>query len=75
MSKKVLLSGDVQGNFHALFKRVAAVNKANGPFDLLLCAGSFTPGTGTKFRFAAIELANVSLFALHKQTIGTISSL
>ena len=36
---KVLLSGDVNGKWNALFKRVAAVNKSNGPFDVLLCTG------------------------------------
>lgn len=46
MSRKVLVSGDVNGNFHALYKRVAAVNKANGPFDILLCVGSFFTSAG-----------------------------
>jgi len=44
--KKVLISGDVHGNLSALFKRVQAVNKANGPFDLLLCTGGFFPECG-----------------------------
>ena len=45
MARKVLLSGDPEGKLGALFKRVAAVNKSNGPFDMLLCVGSFfTPG-------------------------------
>lgn len=39
--RKVLLAGDVNGKLSVLFKRVAAVNKANGPFDLLLCTGAF----------------------------------
>ncbi|KAL0053002.1 hypothetical protein WJX82_011315 [Trebouxia sp. C0006] len=38
---KVLVTGDPGGNLPALFKRVAAVNKSNGPFDLLFCVGSF----------------------------------
>jgi hypothetical protein len=38
---KVLLAGDCLGGFDALFKKVAAVNKKNGPFDLLLCVGQF----------------------------------
>lgn len=38
---KVLLAGDCLGGFEALFKKVAAVNKKNGPFDLLLCVGQF----------------------------------
>ena len=36
---KVLLSGDINGKWNTLFKRVAAVNKSNGPFDVLLCTG------------------------------------
>lgn len=38
---KVLLAGDCLGGFDALLKKVAAVNKKNGPFDLLLCVGQF----------------------------------
>ena len=38
---KILVSGDVEGNFDKLLKRVAAVNKKAGPFDLLLCVGRF----------------------------------
>lgn len=38
---KVLISGDPQGKLRTLFKRVAAVNKSNGPFDYLFCVGSF----------------------------------
>jgi hypothetical protein len=38
---KVLLAGDCLGGFSALFKKVAAVNSKNGPFDLLLCVGQF----------------------------------
>lgn len=40
-SVKVLLAGDVNGKFDALFKRVIAVNTSNGPFAALLCVGSF----------------------------------
>ncbi len=45
-TRKVLLSGDVLGKFQTLFKRVAAVNKSNGPFDILLCTGVFTAEAG-----------------------------
>lgn len=38
---KILVCGDVNGQFHKLFGRVAAVNKKNGPFDMLLCVGDF----------------------------------
>ncbi|KAL0037433.1 hypothetical protein WJX79_008053 [Trebouxia sp. C0005] len=41
VNMKVLVTGDPGGNLPALFKRVAAVNKSNGPFDLLFCVGSF----------------------------------
>lgn len=37
----MLLAGDCLGGFDALIKKVAAVNKKNGPFDLLLCVGQF----------------------------------
>ncbi|KAH7619036.1 hypothetical protein Ndes2526B_g05985 [Nannochloris sp. 'desiccata'] len=38
-SVKVLLAGDVNGNFDALYKRVNTVNASNGPFAALLCVG------------------------------------
>lgn len=38
---KVLVTGDPGGSLVTLFKRVAAVNKSNGPFDMLFCVGSF----------------------------------
>ena len=41
MSIKVLVSGDVDGNISALFKRVETVNNKAGPFEMLLCVGSF----------------------------------
>lgn len=44
--KKVLLSGSVGGKISVLFKRVAAVNTSNGPFDMLLCTGRFFPEAG-----------------------------
>lgn len=40
-SLKILVSGDVEGNFKALFSRVSNIEKKNGPFDLLLCVGNF----------------------------------
>ena len=43
---KVLFAGDVGGKVEALFKRVAAVNSSNGPFDMLLCTGGFFAGSG-----------------------------
>lgn len=40
-SRKVLISGPVEGKLSTLFKRVAAINDKSGPFDLLLCIGPF----------------------------------
>eukprot|EP00873_Tetraselmis_striata_P042256 jgi/Tetstr1/462520/TSEL_007509.t1 len=37
----ILISGDCGGKLTAMFKRVASVNKSNGPFAALLCVGSF----------------------------------
>ncbi|XP_075459167.1 CWF19-like protein 1 isoform X2 [Ascaphus truei] len=36
-----LACGDVYGRFDALFNRVQAIQKKSGPFDMLLCVGSF----------------------------------
>ena len=47
--KKVLLSGSVDGKISSLFKRVSAVNKSNGPFDMLLCSGRFFPEAGETY--------------------------
>ena len=41
---KILIAGSVHGKLKDLYKRVAAVNKSNGPFDLLLCTGDFFGG-------------------------------
>lgn len=41
MATKVLVAGDAEGSLTALFKRVEAVNKKAGPFEMLLCVGSF----------------------------------
>lgn len=38
---KVLFVGDVNGNFDALFARVAKVHASHGPFDVLFCVGRF----------------------------------
>lgn len=38
---KVLVCGDVEGKFQKLFSRVENISKGHGPFDLLLCVGSF----------------------------------
>ncbi|KAK2146142.1 hypothetical protein LSH36_629g01064 [Paralvinella palmiformis] len=36
-----LVSGDVEGHFSQLFSRVSTIQKKAGPFDMLLCVGSF----------------------------------
>eukprot|EP00416_Gambierdiscus_australes_P026413 CAMPEP_0171068694 /NCGR_PEP_ID=MMETSP0766_2-20121228/8717_1 /TAXON_ID=439317 /ORGANISM="Gambierdiscus australes, Strain CAWD 149" /LENGTH=382 /DNA_ID=CAMNT_0011525037 /DNA_START=69 /DNA_END=1214 /DNA_ORIENTATION=+ len=41
--RKVLVCGDVRGNFAKLFATVEAQEKKVGPFDALLCVGSFLP--------------------------------
>jgi len=41
MAMKVMVAGDVEGSLTALFKRVEAVDKKAGPFEMLLCVGSF----------------------------------
>ena len=46
MSLKVLACGDVGGNFGALFKRLENVEKKAGPFEMVLCVGSFFGGGG-----------------------------
>uniref|UniRef100_A0A0K8TQM9 Cwf19-like C-terminal domain-containing protein n=1 Tax=Tabanus bromius TaxID=304241 RepID=A0A0K8TQM9_TABBR len=38
---KILIVGDIKGNFRQIFNRVESVNKKSGPFDILLCAGEF----------------------------------
>ena len=50
----MLLSGDINGRWNALFKRVTAVNKSNGPFDILLCTGrTFADAGDTPLAFAS----------------------
>lgn len=38
---KLLLCGDVNGQFQKLFDRVSTVNKKSGPFEMLVCVGDF----------------------------------
>ncbi|XP_061182668.1 CWF19-like protein 1 [Saccostrea echinata] len=46
---KILVSGDVEGNFDKLFGRVNAIQKKSGSFDLLLCVGEFFGKTNTEW--------------------------
>lgn len=39
--QKVLVCGDVRGNFKTLFSKIDTINKKSGPFDFLLCVGNF----------------------------------
>jgi len=38
---KVLACGDVKGQIGPLLKRIEAVNKKAGPFEMVLCVGQF----------------------------------
>nr|CDJ80949.1 Cwf19 and Cwf19 protein domain containing protein [Haemonchus contortus] len=38
---RVLCVGDVRGEFEQLAKKIAVINKKNGPFDMLFCVGEF----------------------------------
>eukprot|EP00088_Acartia_fossae_P069650 TRINITY_DN9155_c0_g1_i3.p1 TRINITY_DN9155_c0_g1~~TRINITY_DN9155_c0_g1_i3.p1 ORF type:complete len:523 (+),score=146.82 TRINITY_DN9155_c0_g1_i3:40-1608(+) len=41
MTSKILVTGDVDGNMATLFKKIDSVNKKAGPFEMVLCVGSF----------------------------------
>ena len=43
---KVLASGDVDGRFAAFLKRLEAVERKSGPFEMVLCVGSFFGAAG-----------------------------
>jgi len=53
---KVLIAGDVNGKFDALFQRVEKVNNSNGPFDVLLCSGTFLDPTGNAAPLSACPI-------------------
>ena len=40
---KLMVCGDVGGNLDELFKKVEAVQKKSGVFDMLLCVGEVIP--------------------------------
>jgi hypothetical protein len=48
----ILISGDCGGKLSAMFKRVASVNKSNGPFAALLCVGGFFEPSGERRLYA-----------------------
>ncbi|CAH0388405.1 unnamed protein product [Bemisia tabaci] len=39
--QKILVAGNVNGNFKTLFNRINSIVKKNGPFDFMLCVGDF----------------------------------
>ena len=39
--QKILVCGDVQGQFVQFFKKINSVNSKNGPFEMILCVGDF----------------------------------
>ncbi|XP_045478442.1 CWF19-like protein 1 [Harmonia axyridis] len=39
--KRILLCGDVEGKFNALFKKINSIIKKSGQFDMLICVGNF----------------------------------
>jgi len=60
-SKKILVCGDVGGSYQQLFKRIETINKSSGPFDMLLCVGSFfEPFTPTS-QSVSIEFDDIKL--------------
>ncbi|KAF5308205.1 hypothetical protein FQR65_LT06385 [Abscondita terminalis] len=67
---KILICGDVEGKFNALFNRVDAVNKKAGPFDLLLCVGNFFGVNNKEFETfkAGIRKVNIPTYILGPNT-------
>ncbi|XP_031622103.1 CWF19-like protein 1 homolog [Contarinia nasturtii] len=45
---KILVCGDVRGNFKVLFNKIQNINQKSGPFDLLLCVGDFFGSDNSK---------------------------
>ena len=39
--KRIIVAGDILGQFSTFFKRLKNINEKAGPFDLVLCTGSF----------------------------------
>ncbi|RKP39624.1 CwfJ C-terminus 1-domain-containing protein-like protein [Dimargaris cristalligena] len=64
-SQKILVVGSVQGQFSKFFKKVGAIHRKNGPFDLVLCTGDFfgaestSPSTETTSEGENAELARL----------------
>ena len=80
MAMKVMVAGDVEGNLTTLFKRVEAVDKKAGkcispgvlkpaflagPFEMLLCVGSFLARATLAGRTIKVEGGFLSLVLLH----------
>lgn len=67
---RVLFSGDVCGKLDALCKRVAFVNKRNGPFDALVCVGQFLPSDADGVDGMQVYLQGKKTFPLPTYFIG-----
>ncbi|XP_044736646.1 CWF19-like protein 1 [Chrysoperla carnea] len=58
---KILICGDVKGNFQTLFSRVETLNKKAGPFEMLLCVGDFFGDNFNEFKQYQAGLKKVPL--------------
>ncbi|KAG8192410.1 hypothetical protein JTE90_017945 [Oedothorax gibbosus] len=47
---KILVCGDVEGHFKALFSKVAVIQKKKGPFEYLFCVGNFFGDDNTEWK-------------------------
>ncbi|ETO31551.1 hypothetical protein RFI_05570 [Reticulomyxa filosa] len=46
--KKIIVVGDVCGNFEFMFSRINMINNKQGPFDIVFCVGNFFGTNGSK---------------------------
>ncbi|CAG0916211.1 unnamed protein product [Notodromas monacha] len=65
---RILIAGDVGGNYDKLLKRVNTVNKKAGPFDMLVCVGRFfgsaSPGADLRALRSGIHSFPLSTYVL-----------
>lgn len=67
-ARRSLVCGDVNGQFDAVFKKVASLNASkSGPFDMLLCVGNFFE------RPKAMHVADAATAVAHHQLNEYIS--
>eukprot|EP01102_Stenamoeba_stenopodia_P022230 TRINITY_DN9194_c0_g1_i1.p1 TRINITY_DN9194_c0_g1~~TRINITY_DN9194_c0_g1_i1.p1 ORF type:complete len:508 (+),score=89.16 TRINITY_DN9194_c0_g1_i1:86-1609(+) len=78
MAKKILVVGEINGNFDEVFDRVATVHQKNGPFHLLLCTGAFFSENQSKedvdrtfapYRNGEKNIAVKTYFACNRESI------